>query len=187
MFSNLRMKLKKAVRGEVPISELIEAGLKVGKNFSRQEEVKIDPSHCELITIGDNVILAPRVHILAHDASLKPFLGYTKLGRVTIGNNVFIGANSIVLPNVQIGDNVVIGAGSVVSKDVKSNSVVAGNPARFIKSIDNYLGENNKIIESTTIFDRKWKESNLTKTQRIRDMTEATKDGVAFMTSKRIN
>ena len=49
-------------------------------------ECIIDPGHCWLISVGDRVTLAPRVHILAHDASLKETLGYTKIGRVKIGN-----------------------------------------------------------------------------------------------------
>ena len=75
-------------------------------------ECIIDPGHCWLISVGDRVTLAPRVHILAHDASLKETLGYTKIGRVKIGNDVFIGANTTILPGVTIGDKVVIGANS---------------------------------------------------------------------------
>ena len=118
------------LRGEYTTEKLIKMGMKVGKNFGRLNGVILDPSHCWLIEIGDNVTMAPRVHILCHDASTKTFLGYTKIGRVTIGDNVFIGAGSVVLPNVKIGDNVIIGANSTVSKDVPDNVVVAGNPAR---------------------------------------------------------
>ena len=124
---NLRSLLYK-LRGEVPLERLIERGLKVGKNFNRLGGTIIDDSHCWLITIGDNVTMAPRVHVLAHDASTKNTLGYSRIGLVNIGNNVFIGAESIILPGVTIGDNVVIGAGSVVTKDIMSNSVATGNP-----------------------------------------------------------
>ena len=79
-------------RGEYTTEKLISMGMTVGKNFGRLNGVILDPSHCWLIEIGDNVTLAPRVHILCHDASTKQFLNYTKIGRVTIGNNVFIGA-----------------------------------------------------------------------------------------------
>lgn len=60
-------------------------------------EVIIDPGHCWLIELGDDVTLAPRVHSLAHDASTKRELGYTRIAKVKIGSNVFIGAGSIVL------------------------------------------------------------------------------------------
>lgn len=53
------------IRSEISTEDLISLGLKVGKNFSRQEKTLIDQSHCWLITIGDDVTLAPRVHILA--------------------------------------------------------------------------------------------------------------------------
>ena len=61
------------LRGEVTTQELVNRGLKVGKNFSRMNQAIIDDSHTWLIEIGDDVTLAPRVHILAHDASTKPY------------------------------------------------------------------------------------------------------------------
>ncbi|WP_304522377.1 DapH/DapD/GlmU-related protein [Bacteroides sp. GM023] len=61
---------------------------------------------------------------------------YTKKAPVTIGKNVFIGARSIVMKGVTIGDGVVIGAGSVVTKNVPANAIVAGNPAKVIKFIE---------------------------------------------------
>lgn len=60
------------------------------------------------------------------------------MGTIEVGNNVYIGAKSIILPNVKIGDNVVIGAGSIVSKNIPSNCVAAGCPARPVKSFDEY-------------------------------------------------
>lgn len=127
------------IRGEFTTEKLISMGMEVGANFNRLNGVILDPGHCWLIEIGDNVTLAPRVHILCHDASTKQFLNYTKIGRVTIGNNVFIGAESVVLPGVTIGDNVVIGANSTVTHDIPSNSVAVGSPARVISTLDAYL------------------------------------------------
>ncbi|OUQ02419.1 acetyltransferase [Erysipelatoclostridium sp. An15] len=134
-------KLVYRVRGIVITEELIKRGMIVGNNFQRQNEVILDPDHCWLIEIGDNVTLAPRVHILCHDASTKTFLGYTKIGRVNIGNNVFIGAETVVLPNVTIGDNVIIGANSTVTKDIPPNSVVAGSPAHILCTLEEYLAK----------------------------------------------
>ncbi|MFP7478914.1 acyltransferase [Terribacillus saccharophilus] len=104
----------------------------------------------------DNVTIASRVYILAHDASTKTLTGYTKIGKVEIGNNVFIGANSTILPNVNIGNNVVIGAGSVVSRDVPENTVVAGNPAKKLYSIDDYISKNNNMIKTSPVWDYNW-------------------------------
>ena len=135
------------IRGEYTTEKLVKMGLKVGKNFGRLNGVILDPSHCWLITIGDNVTLAPRVHILAHDASTKEYLNYTKIGRVNIGNNVFIGAESVVLPNVTIGNNVIVGANSTVTKDIPSGCVYAGNPAKFICTTEEYINKNKELMK----------------------------------------
>lgn len=127
------------LRGEYTTEKLISMGMQVGNNFKRLNGVILDPGHCWLIEIGDNVTMAPRVHILCHDASTKGFLNYTKIGRVTIGNNVFIGAESVVLPGVTIGNNVVIGANSTVTHNIPDNSVAVGSPARVISTLDEYL------------------------------------------------
>ena len=83
------------------------------------------------------------VQILAHDVSTKRNLGYTKIGKVSIGNDVFIGRGTIILPNVRIGNNVVIGAGSIVTSDIPDNSIAVGNPCRVIREIT----EDDKIPE----------------------------------------
>ena len=128
------------LRGEPQnLNKLLKRGLKVGKDFKRMGGVIIDPSHCYHITIGDNVTLGPRVHILAHDTSTYVFFGKTRAANVTIGNDVFIGASSIILPGVHIGNRVIIGAGSVVTRDVPDNSIAVGNPAKVISDIDTYL------------------------------------------------
>ena len=81
---------------------------------------------------------------MCHDASTKRVLGYTKIGRVTIGNNVFIGANTIILPNLRIGDDCVIGANSVVTHDIPDYSVAVGAPAKVIKQ---YNFKQNKWVQ----------------------------------------
>ena len=123
---------------------LKELGLQVGDNFQMMQGCIIDDAHCWMISIGNNVTLAPNVHILAHDASTKLGIGYTRVAGVTIGNNVFIGAGSIILPGVTIGDNVVVGAGSVVTADVPDNVVICGD--RVIKSYERYIEEQRKAF-----------------------------------------
>lgn len=122
--------------------------------------------------------LAPRVHILAHDASTKRFLGYTKIGRVIIGSNVFIGAGSIILPNVKIGDNVIIGAGSIVTKDVPSDSVAYGNPAKVCCSIKKYLERNGEAIKTHPVYDSSYTlregVSTIMKQKMIDELTNTT-------------
>lgn len=140
------------IRGEYTTEKLISMGMKVGKEFYRLGSVILDPSHCWLIEIGDNVTMAPRVHVLTHDASTKQFLGYTKIGRVTIGDNVFIGAESVILPGVTIGNNVIVGANSTVTKDIPDNVVVAGTPARVICTLEEYLNKEKEDMKRSPIY-----------------------------------
>lgn len=93
----------------------------------------------QFVEIGDNFISAPGSVILAHDASLLYHTGSYRIQKTLIGNNVFLGANAVILPGVTIGDNAIIGAGSVVTKDIPSNMVVAGNPAKVLCSVHDYI------------------------------------------------
>lgn len=99
----------------------------------------IDTLIPQCVQIGDNFISAPGSIITAHDASTFLFCKKYRIEKVIIGNNVFLGANSVVLPGVEIGDNVIIGAGAVVVKNVPSNSVFAGNPATFKCTVEDYI------------------------------------------------
>jgi maltose O-acetyltransferase len=169
-------------RGDIYLPKLIKNGLKIGENFKMREQCIIDYSHCFLITIGNNVEFAPRVHILAHDGSLnRTAIKCTRVGLVSIGDNVFIGAGTIVLPNVSIGNNVIIGAGSVVSHDIPDNCVVVGSPARIIKSFDDYEKKYNNILRKRPIFERNWRlEYGITEKQK-KNMVEKLKDGIGFL------
>jgi len=144
------------LRGEYTTEKLIKMGMKVGKNFGRLNGVILDPSHCWLIEIGDNVTLAPRVHILCHDASTKHALNYTKIGRVNIGNNVFIGAECVILPGVTIGDNVIIGANSTVTHDIPSGVVAAGSPARVMCSTEEYIEKERKRMKDSPLYGQEY-------------------------------
>ena len=149
---NFLKELVYRLRGEYTTEKLIAMGMKVGQNFGRLNGVILDPSHCWLIEIGDNVTMAPRVHILCHDASTKVHLGYTKIGRVTIGDRVFIGAESVVLPGVTIGDDVIIGANSTVTHDIPAGSVAVGSPARVICSTQEYLAKEKARMASAPCY-----------------------------------
>ena len=98
----------------------------------------IDTLVPSLVKIGDNFISAPGSIVLAHDASLLVHFNRYRVEKTVIGNSVFLGANAVVLAGVNIGDNVIVGAGSVVTKDIPNNMVVAGNPARVISTVDEY-------------------------------------------------
>lgn len=144
MIKNFLRELLYRLRGEYTTEKLKKMGMKVGENFCRLNGVILDPSHCWLIEIGNNVTIAPRVHILCHDASTKNYIGYTKIGRVSIGNNVFIGAESVVLPGVSIGNNVIIGANSTVTHDIPDGMVAVGSPAKLMCPTKKYLEKERK-------------------------------------------
>lgn len=140
------------LRGEYTTERLIKMGMQVGENFKRLNGVILDPAHCWLIEIGNNVTLAPRVHVLCHDASTKHVMNYTKIGRVNIGDNVFIGAESVVLLGVTIGSNVVIGANSTVTKDIPDNTVFAGTPAKYICTFDEYIDKQKQLMKDSPCY-----------------------------------
>lgn len=92
-----------------------------------------------LVTIGDDCFMGPHVNIYTACHSTDPVERNTRrewAKPVTIGNNVWLGGNVVVLPGVTIGDNCTIGAGAVVTRDIPANSVAAGNPARVIRKLD---------------------------------------------------
>ena len=169
------------LRGEYTTEKLIRMGMKVGKNFGRLHGVILDPSHCWLIEIGDNVTMAPRVHILCHDASTKQFLGYTKIGRVNIGDNVFIGAESVILPGVTIGKNVIVGANSTVTHDIPDNSVIAGSPAKIICTIEEYLSKERKRMENSPCYGEEYTlRKNVSLEKRLKQKQEL-KDKIGYI------
>lgn len=109
---------------------------KIGKDCHISRHCYFDPSN--EVEIGNNVYLTLHTKVLAHDMAGEAAGIGGKAEKTTIGNNVFVGVGSIILCGVTIGDNVIIGAGSVVTKDIPSNVVVSGNPARIKCSIEEY-------------------------------------------------
>lgn len=111
-------------------------GVEIGINTMISMGAKLD-THRGKIIIGDNCLITHGVKILSHDGAMRLIDSSDDgNGYVKIGNNVFVGVNAIILRNVTVGDNVVIAAGAVVTKDVPSNTLVAGNPAREIKKLE---------------------------------------------------
>ncbi|WP_445486858.1 maltose O-acetyltransferase [Niallia sp. 03133] len=109
----------------------------VGNNFYANFECVI-LDVCE-VRIGDNCMLAPGVHIYTATHPLLPKERYSgkEYGKpISIGNNVWIGGRAVINPGVNIGNNVVVASGAVVTKDVPSNVVVGGNPARILRELD---------------------------------------------------
>lgn len=119
------LKLKNAIYRRI-------LGMKVGANTAFGLMVMVDVFFPEKIRIGDNTVIGYNTTILAHEYLIQEY----RLGDVTIGSNVLIGANCTILPGVTIGDGAVVGAGCVVHKDVAPGSFVAGNPLQVIREAD---------------------------------------------------
>ena len=181
MIKNLFQSIIYRIRGDHTTNQLIKNGLKVGSNFSRLNGVIIDPSHCWLIEIGNDVTLAPRVHILAHDASTVHYLGYAKIGRVVIGDSVFIGAESVVLPNVKIGDNVIVGANSTVTKDLEGGFVYAGSPARKICPISEFYKKNQELMSKVPCYGEDYTTRKKIDDMKKQQMNDELKDSFGFV------
>lgn len=134
------------------IAHLRSLGMRIGEDVHLYAPTKIliDQQYPWLVTIGNHVQITEGVIILTHDYAwsvLKRLEGEKipqrgavlgACGPVTIGDNVFIGMNTVITRGVTIGSNVVIGAGSVVTKDCPDGGVYAGNPARRIMDIETY-------------------------------------------------
>lgn len=149
-------KLKRKILGyradsESYIAHLRKIGVSVGEGvtiFSPRTVVIDDRTPC-MLKIGNNVQITKGVTILTHGfdwAVLKGVYGEVlgSRGKVTIGDNVFIGINSTILKGVTIGNNVIIGACSVVTRDIPDNSVAVGTPAKVIMSLDAYYEKRKK-------------------------------------------
>lgn len=119
---------------EVLNNYLRKCGITVGENCNIYSDITTPESY--LISIGNNVTISTDVQFITHDNSIcKLDSQFTDVfGEIAIGNNVFIGARSLVLPGVTIGNDVIVGAGSVVTNSISSGKVVAGNPAKIIQN-----------------------------------------------------
>jgi acetyltransferase-like isoleucine patch superfamily enzyme len=148
--------------------ELLYRVTKSGVEYARYKGVKVG-DNCRvyttsfgsepwMISIGNKVTVTSGVVLLTHDGStwlMNDEKGRRYLyRRVEIGNNVFIGVNSIIMPGVKIDDNVIVAAGSVVTKSVPSGVIIGGNPAKIIGNYDQYRKEVIKNYVSDEDMDR---------------------------------
>jgi maltose O-acetyltransferase len=137
-----RMRVRRVVarlRGWTDIEALRRSGMQVGEHVFVGLGCHLDPAFCFLITLGDGAVLSLNVTVLAHDASTRAHMGYTRLAPVWIGAGAFVGAGSIILPGVTVGEGAIVGAGSVVRRDVAPYTLVAGNPARVVADHGAYI------------------------------------------------
>ncbi len=125
--------------------------IELGENFYANYNLTI--LDVGKVTIGENAVCAPNVSIFTAGHPIHPDSrnsGYEYGIPVTIGDNVWIGGNTVVMPGVTIGSNCVIGAGSVVTKDIPDWSVAVGNPCKVIRKISE---EDRKYYYKDKVFD----------------------------------
>lgn len=131
--------------------------IEVGKNFFANYNCTI--LDVAKVTIGDNCFMAPNVAIYTAGHPIYPDVrsAMWEYGKqVTIGDNVWIGGNTVICPGVNIGSNVIIGAGSVVTKDIPDWAVAAGNPCKVLRMITE--DDKRRLFRDEEIDDEAWAE-----------------------------
>jgi len=164
------------------VTKYRKMGATIGKNVYIAQQVTFDSSHIWLIHIGNNVGIAPFTHILAHDGTTKQYLGYARIGMVVIEDNVIIGAGCTILPGVKIGKNSIVGCKSLVVNDIPANCVAAGNPAKYICSLEDYVIKQKELFNSSVHFDESYTlKGNLTEVKKSEMIEILTKNRIAFI------
>jgi maltose O-acetyltransferase len=171
-----------SVRESLEIDRLRAAGLAIGERVFIGGDTLLDPDFAHLISIGDDTTVSVGVVVLAHDASTRRSLGYSRVAPVAIGRRVFVGARAVILPGVTIGDDAIVGAGSVVTRDVEAGMVAAGNPARTITTCEQYLADNRELLKRRPRWERAGHvvSEGLTD-EAITEMRDSLAEGEAFI------
>lgn len=149
-------RFKRIIRGKNNKAHetLVPSDVKIGEHCEVYKGVYFG-SEPYLIEIGDYVRISSGVTFATHDGGLWVLRNLHLLddadyfGRIRVGNNVHIGQDSFIMPGVTIGDNCIIGVRSVVTKSVPDNTVYAGQPARFIETIEEYYEKHKNNCELT--------------------------------------
>ena len=140
------------VRLERRWARLRALGMHIGEGVNLPASTWIDMSHCFLISIGDGCGFGPDCLILAHDAQMDEFLDAARIGKVIIHESCHIGARTVILPGTEMGPRTIVGANSVVSKSLPADTVCAGNPAKVICSLEEYLARHREQMATRRTF-----------------------------------
>lgn len=165
--------------------QLRAMGMHIGSDVLLPDSTWVDTSHCFLISIGDHCGFGDGCLLLAHDAQMDEYLDAARIGRIVIHESSHIGARSIILPGVEIGPRTVVGAGSVVAKSLPPDSVCAGNPARVICSLDEYLAKQRARLEVAPTFDYAHYDVRALTPERRDELVAACESGIAFIVGGR--
>ena len=134
-----------------PIQYARHHGVTIGENTFIADK-RHWPVEAYLITIGNDCAITEGVKFHTHGGGRimrQKYPDFDSFGKITIGNHVYIGAFSQIMPGVSIDDNVLIASGSVVTKSIPSGYVVGGNPAKIIGTIEAFIERNDKYNTHT--------------------------------------
>ena len=146
------MQLKKLIKkilkkpdNDDEVSVARSLGVRIGENCSINDNARrVFSMEPYLVTLGNRVTVAPEVRFVPHDGAIsvlrteEEYKNKDLFAPIVIGDNVFIGIGTIIMPGVKVGSNVIIGARSLVTKDIPSDTVACGNPAKAVCSIQTF-------------------------------------------------
>jgi maltose O-acetyltransferase len=159
-------------------------GMHLGTDVWLPDSTWIDTDYACLISIGDHCGFGGNCVILAHDAQMDEFLDAARIGRVVIHESCHVGTCSIILPGVEIGPRTIVGAGSVVSRTLPPETVCAGNPAKVLMTLDEYLAKHRARLETARTFPYEpygtWPDA-----AKRAELAEATKTADCYITGGR--
>jgi acetyltransferase-like isoleucine patch superfamily enzyme len=155
-----------SIRKRLKFSKLKKLGVKIGKNTQIFTSIDNFGTEPYLISIGSNCVVSGNVHFFTHDGGVNVInhlkrTDVDKIAPILIGDNVFIGYGTLILPGVHIGSNTIVGAGSVITKNIPDGVVFAGTPAHLIGTIQDYWSKNQDIFISTHSMNQKKKKQYL--------------------------
>jgi maltose O-acetyltransferase len=177
-----RRRFLNRLRGYPDRKWLIRHGLELGHNVYIDDFAAFDHGFPWLISIDDEAVISAGARIVAHDGSTKHWTGYIRVGRVDIGRKAYLGAHSLVLPGVTIGENAIVGAGSVVRHDVKPGSIVVGNPAVEVGTLEEFTAKHLSRIAARPCYPRAgFSAYAYVTTENMHTMREDLADGCGYV------
>jgi maltose O-acetyltransferase len=171
-----------AMRIERRWEMLRRQGMYIGQGVNLPASTAIDTSHCFLIHIGDWCGFGEDCMILAHDGQFDEFLDAGRIGRVVIHPHSHIGVRTVILAGVEIGPRTLVGAGSVVTRSLPPDTVCAGNPAKVICSLDEYLERHRENLRHRPSFPYSLYDIRALTAERRAELVAAVADGDAYLT-----
>ena len=166
-------------------AKLRALGMGIGDDVLLPASTFIDTSHCFLISIADHCGFGPDCLILAHDAQMDEFLDAARIGRVIIHESCHIGARTVILPGVEIGPRTIVGAQSVVVRSLPPDTVCAGNPAKVLYSLQEYLDRHRARLATLDTFPYMEYDIRFLTPERRRRLIQAVAQDDAYITGGR--